>query len=76
VATGQSVYVTADAYGDKRFTGTVVRVGERLGRKRIRTDNPAERDDTKVLETLVALDSDAKLPLDLRVTAFISGRER
>lgn len=75
VAEGQAVYVTADAYGDTRFTGTVVRVGERLGRKRIRTDNPAERDDTKVLETLVALDADASLPLDLRVTAFISVAE-
>ncbi len=75
VAAGQSVYVTADAYGDTRFSGRVVRVGERLGRKRIRTDNPAERDDTKVLETLVALDADAKLPLDLRVTAFIAATE-
>ncbi len=71
VATGQAVYVTADAYGDRRFEGRVIRVGERLGRKRIRTDNPAERDDTAVLETLVALEPDARLPLDLRVTAYI-----
>lgn len=72
IAPGQQVYVTADAYGDTRFQGTVLRVGQRLGRKRIRTDNPAEREDTKVLETLVALDDKARLPLDLRVTAFIS----
>jgi HlyD family secretion protein len=71
VAVGQKAYVTADAFGDRRFTGHVVRVGQLLGRKNIRTDQPSERVDTKVLETLVELEDGRELPLGLRVQAFI-----
>jgi ABC exporter DevB family membrane fusion protein len=72
---GQPAYVTADAFGDRRFAGRVVRVGQVLGRKTVRTEEPTERVDTKVLETLVELDGGAELPLGLRVQAFI-GAER
>jgi HlyD family secretion protein len=75
VAVGQSAYVTADAFGDRRFLGRVVRVGQSLGRKNVRTDSPTERVDTKVLETLVELDGGHELPLGLRVQAFISRRQ-
>ena len=68
---GQRAYVTADAYANKKFWGHVVRVGEELGRKNVRTDEPTERVDTKILETLVQLDSGADLPVGLRVDAFI-----
>lgn len=71
IARGQAAYVTADAYGERKFAGRIVRVGERLGRKRVVTDNPSERSDTAVLEALVALEPDARLPLELRVTAYI-----
>lgn len=77
---GQPASVTAVAYGDTRFTGRVVRIGQMLGRKQIRTDDPAERVDTKVLEVLVDLDAGQTLPVGLRVDAFIErepiGRER
>lgn len=66
---GQSAYVTADAYGDRRFSGRVVQIGQALGRKNIRTDEPVERVDTKILETLNEFDS--ALPVGLRVDAFI-----
>jgi hypothetical protein len=49
----------------------VVRVGRLLGKKNVRTDEPTERVDTKILETLVELDSGRELPLGLRVDAFI-----
>ena len=68
---GQPAYVTADAYGATRFAGRVVRIGEILGRKNVRTDEPTERVDTKVLETLIELEPGARLPLGLRVDAFI-----
>ena len=71
VRVGQKVYVTADAYGQQRFWGHVIRVGEELGRKNIRTDEPTEHVDTKILETLVELDPGAHLPVGLRVDAFI-----
>lgn len=74
VATGQKAWVTAPAYGDRKFTGKVVRVGLILGRKRIRTDAPAEKLDVKILETLVELDEPAGLPVGLRVDAYIEGR--
>ena len=71
IAVGQTAYVTADAFGDRRFAGRVVRIGRLLGRKNVRTDEPTERVDSKVLETLVELDDGRELPFGLRVQAFI-----
>jgi len=72
VRVGQKAYVTADAFGKQRFWGQVVRVGEQLGPKNVRTDEPTERVDKKILETLVELDHGAQLPVGLRVDAFIT----
>ncbi len=69
---GQKAYVTADAFGTRRFPGTVVRVGQMLGKKNVRTDEPNERVDQKVLETLIELEDGRDLPIGLRVRAFLS----
>jgi HlyD family secretion protein len=71
VRVGQKAYVTADAFGKRRFWGRVVRVGQQLGPKNVRTDEPTERVDTKILETLVELNPGTQLPDGLRVDAFI-----
>ncbi|BCS32334.1 secretion protein HlyD [Luteitalea sp. TBR-22] len=71
LATGQRAYVTADAYGDRRFTGRVIRISEMLGRKNLRSEEPTEKVDTKVLETLVELDPGQRLPVGLRVDTYI-----
>jgi len=68
---GQPAFVTAEAYGAQKFTGQVIRVGKILGRKNVRTDEPSERVDTKILETLMQLDPGQSLPLGLRVDAYI-----
>lgn len=68
---GQAAYVTADAYGARRFGGRVIRIGQVLGQKNVRTEEPTERVDTKILETLIELDEGARLPPGLRVDAFI-----
>jgi len=68
---GQSAYVTADAFPKQKFWGHVVRVGQQLGPKNVRTDEPTEKVDTKILETLVELDPGSQLPDGLRVDAFI-----
>ncbi len=68
---GQPAFVTAEAYGSRKFTGRVMRVGYILGRKNVRTDEPSERVDTKILETLVQLDRGQTLPLGLRVDSFV-----
>ncbi len=71
VRVGQKAYVTADAFGKLEFWGRVVRVGQQLGPKNVRTDEPTEKVDTKILETLVELDPGTQLPDGLRVDAFI-----
>jgi HlyD family secretion protein len=70
VAAGQRVEVTADAYPNRRFGGTVYRVSSRLGGKTVQTGRPAERADTKVLQVLIDLDVGITLPIGLRVDAF------
>lgn len=72
VRVGQRAWVSADAYGRTQFSGRVVRVSPMLGRKTVRTDQPAERVDTKVLEALIELDPGAVLPIGLRVDAFLA----
>jgi len=75
VRVGQKAYVTADAFGKQKFWGRVVRVGQQLGPKNVRTDEPTEKVDTKILETLVELDLGSQLPDGLRVDAFIVPNE-
>jgi HlyD family secretion protein len=71
IRVGQKAYVTADAYEGEKFWGRVVRLGQVLGKKNVRTDEPSERVDTKILETLVELDGASKLTPGLRVDAFV-----
>ncbi len=73
VREGQTAFVKADAYGEKEFAGKVIKIGQILGRKNFRTERPTEKIDTKILEVLIELAPDQKLPLGLRVDAFISG---
>jgi HlyD family secretion protein len=72
---GQRAYVTAEAYGTRKFWGRVIRVGRILGKKNVRTDEPSEHVDTKILETLVELDPGQPLPMGLRVDSYVQGEE-
>jgi HlyD family secretion protein len=71
IRVGNRAYCTAQAYGAQRFAGRVIHIGGQLGRKNIETGDPAEKVDTRVLETLIALDGRPRLPIGLRVDAFI-----
>lgn len=71
IALNQPAYVRADAYGEQRFRGRIVEIGQTLGRKNVRTDAPTERVDTKILETLIELDPGQTLPVGLRVDAYV-----
>lgn len=71
---GLPAYVTAETYGTRKFTGHVIRVGRILGKKNVRTDEPSERVDTKILEALMELDPGQRLPLGLRVDAYVDAR--
>ncbi|MFM8410394.1 MAG: HlyD family secretion protein [Alphaproteobacteria bacterium] len=75
LSTGRAAWVTADAFGTRRFEGRVIRVGRMLGRKQVRTGQPAEKVDTKVLEVLVELAPGTDLPIGLRVDGYIERRQ-
>jgi multidrug resistance efflux pump len=69
VREGQRVRVTADALGERALEGRVASVGRIMGRKGIRTGDPAEKSDRDVLEVVVDLEqADPVLVVGLRVT--------
>jgi HlyD family secretion protein len=44
---GARAYVTARTFGDRKFWGRVVQIGEELGKKNVQTDEPVEHVDKK-----------------------------
>lgn len=71
VTTGQRVEVVSDAFPGKKFRGAISWVSSRMGSKIVQSGRPADRVDTKVLQVLIDLDDDVKLPIGLRVDAFL-----
>ncbi len=71
IQVGQRAYVTAEAFRGEKFYGRIVRIGQLLGKKNVRTDEPSERVDTKILETLIELEDGRKLTPGLRVDSYI-----
>ena len=69
VRLGQLVIATAEAYGDRKFTGRVVHLEPTMGRKTIRTERTTEQQDAKVREVLIELAGGTpSLPIDLQMT--------
>jgi ABC exporter DevB family membrane fusion protein len=75
VSVGQKAFVRADAFGNRQFRGKIVRIGQIMGRRNFRTGRPTEKVDTKILEVLIELEAETKLPLGLRVDVFITGEK-
>lgn len=71
VALGANAFATLTAFPGRRFPGKVVEIGKRMGRKNVRTDDPVERIDTKILEVVFQLDDRQGLVPGLRVTGYI-----
>lgn len=71
VLPGQQAYFTCDAFGDQKFTGTVLRVTPMMGTKRLLTESATERVDAKVIEVLIAAESPTGLVTGLIVDVFI-----
>lgn len=75
IAIGRQAWAIVPAFGaNRKFTGKVVEIGQALGRKNVRTDEPTERVDVKILETLIELDPGQTLPVGLRVDAYIASK--
>jgi HlyD family secretion protein len=74
---GQRVSIQGDAFADRKVFGTVSRLSSQMGRKKVRTGDPAEKSDRDVLEVLIDLDGkDKALVVGLRITAqFLSGKK-
>ena len=73
IAIGDSAFAVADAFPGKQFTGRVVEISRMMGRKNVRTDDPTERIDTKILETVIELDDPNGLVPGQLVTGYIKG---
>jgi ABC exporter DevB family membrane fusion protein len=74
VSLGKSAYAVVDAYPNKKFSGKVTEIGRRMGRKNVRTDEPTERLDTKILEVVIDLDDPKGLVPGLRVTSYVDAK--
>ncbi|HUI66537.1 MAG TPA: efflux RND transporter periplasmic adaptor subunit, partial [Bacteroidota bacterium] len=72
IALGNGAFVVADAFPNEMFTGKVVEIGRRMGRKNVRTDDPTERIDTKIVETVIELDRTNGLVPGMLVTGYIN----
>lgn len=72
VAVGARALITVDALPEERFEGRVVAIGHRMGRKNVRTDEPTERIDTKILEVVVELGAVDRLIVGQRVMAYVA----
>ena len=72
VRVGAAAFVTADAFPGRRLAGRVADVARRFGRRNVRTDDPSERIDTKVLEVVVELTQRDGLVPGQRVVGYLS----
>ena len=70
-----NVVVRAIAFPGRDFPGRVIEVARRMGRKNVRTDDPIERNDTKVLEVVIALEQSRDLVVGQRVMSYVRRAE-
>lgn len=72
VRVGQRAEITADGFAGVTLHGVVSQIGSEMGRKHVRSGDPAEKADRDVLEAIVTLPSPAiRLVVGLRVTAVV-----
>ncbi len=74
VRPGQKAEVSSDAFPGQHYAGEVVRVAQRMGKRNTASDDPAQKQDAKILEAVIALDGTPPLPVGLRVDVRIHTR--
>ena len=72
VRTGANAIVRAPSFEGTDFAGKVVEIGKRMGRKNVSTDNPTERTDMKILETVIELQAPDGLVVGQRVMVYVA----
>lgn len=66
---GQKLLVTADAFGNRSFSGVVTKLASVMGRQTVITGDPAQKADRDILEVTGELGQESDtLPVGLRVT--------
>ena len=69
VIVGQPVSILADGFTGRTFAGTVASISSVMGRKSIFAEDPSDKLDRDVVETVITLKGDDQvLPIGLRVT--------
>jgi HlyD family secretion protein len=66
------VVMTSDAFPGRKMTSTIQKIAWRVGRKHIRSDNPAEISDVKVLEAEIPLEPDTHLRIGMAMDVKIN----
>ena len=75
VSVGSNVVVRAIAFPGRDFSGRVIEVARRMSRKNVRSDDSVERNDTKVLEVVIALEQSTDLVVGQRVMSYVRRAE-
>jgi multidrug resistance efflux pump len=73
VKVGAQGHFIVDAYGSQKFPFTLTELARRMGKKDLKSDDPRERNDTRVLNIYGKVEggSASQLIPGLRVTAFL-----
>ena len=69
---GAKAVIRVPAYPGVDFRGAVVKMGRRMGRKNIQTDNPTERTDMKILEAVLELEDPGSVVVGQRVMVYVA----
>jgi HlyD family secretion protein len=74
---GQDVLIQGDAFAGRKVSGKVSYLSLQMGRKKVRSGDPAEKSDRDVLEVLIDVEGrDKAMVVGLRITAqFLSGKQ-
>jgi HlyD family secretion protein len=74
---GQSVLIQGDAFAGRKVFGKVSYVSSQMGRKKVRSGDPAEKSDRDVLEVLIDVEGrDKAMVVGLRITAQFLSAEK
>jgi ABC exporter DevB family membrane fusion protein len=76
---GQKAEITADAYPGRVFPGTIYEIGQAVGKRKVRPEDPARIQDMKVLETKIEVTEGAdelKLGMTVDVRVLVSHKDK
>ena len=79
LALGQGAEVTADAYPGRVFPGTIYEMGQSVGKRKVRPEDPAKIQDMKVLETKIEVTEggdELKLGMTVDVRILVSHKDK